>query len=373
MKKILYYSDSKDFGGAEKVLSDVVNGIDRSKYQPVVIIPKGKHGHRLISKLKDVKVYELSRCQIWSRLTDMIRKEGPDIVHLNMHVPFSCFYMIFVLRMLKFRNIIATVHSTIPPQSRSFIIKQIKAVLCRLLLPHVKEYVCVSRASKAEFSRNYNVPEGKIRVVHNAIREFVTDGRSEQAVFKAKKTFGLSEDSIVLGAVGRIEKDKGVMDLLRAMPRVLKVHPRCVCLIAGDGGDYAGSLKKAAKDLGITDKICFAGYVEDIKALYSALDILILPSLHEALPLTVLEAMQAGVPVIASGVGGIPELIEDGVTGSLIRPEDPDAISTSVISMLDDPETTGKMAALGKQRYKSGFMLKDMIDGIESIYNDIGR
>jgi len=369
MKKILYHPDFVSFGGAETYFIDLILNIDRTKYEPVCILFRGSDSRKLKEKLSPAKTYELSRPAVF-KLISIIREEKPDIVHLNMNVPFSCFYMLFILKLLNFKSVIATIHSAIAPRSRYPFLRGIKSLLCKMLFPVVEKFVCVSKSSKAEFCRNYDQPENKVAAVYNGIKPFLDRPYGTDEAVLAKESFGVTGKMTVIGCVARLDRDKGVEYLLKAFAELCKERKDISCLIAGEGMDI-DRLKNIAKASGVSDRIVFAGNVEDKKRMFAAIDIFVLPSLHEAFPLTILEAMHSGKPVVATAVGGVLEMIENGVTGSLVPPKDADAIKKALVHLLGNSAEAGKMGALGMQAAKTLFSFEKMIEDTEMLYEGL--
>lgn len=357
-KNVLFCSFSPVVGGSEVYMADLASGVNRDVFEPVHLSVRGRDSWKIKEKTAGIQCYVLSRLRIMFLLPAVLFKERPDVVHLNLNVPFSCFYMMFLLRMFRPGKVVATVHSTIPPRSRWGFFRSVKSLLCRLLFPVVDKFICVSNASKKDFCRNYGISESKVSVVHNGIRPFAAD---------PLKAGG---DISCVGCVARLDRDKGIEFLLRAFSSLCPAYPGLKCLIAGEGGDIK-RLKRLAASLGISGRVEFAGYVSDKTKLFSSIDIFVLPSLHEAFPLTILEAMHAGRPVVATGVGGVPELVEDRVTGLIVEPMDPDAIEEAVKYLLNNCPQADAMAAAGKKRVEEQFLFDKMLQKTENLYFDL--
>ncbi len=369
MKKILYYCDSSQYGGAEKYLTDLVANLDPDKYPAVCVFPKSKSAYRFRSRLNGKKVYELSRLQIWFGLIGIIRKEKPDIVHLNMHIPFSCFFAIAASKLTKVRKLFATVHSVVPPASRFLPMRFVKSFLSSALLPKIDEFICVSNKSRDEFCSTYGISKDKVDVVYNGLdpgKYNITD------VSKiSKSSVGIKEGQIVIGTVSRLVKDKGIEYLLEAVAILAKKNDDICCLMIGDG-NLRSKLERKAENLGIKDRTIFAGHIDNVISCLLLIDIFVMPSLRETFGLSTLEAMLAGKPVIATDVGGIPELVNNGNTGILVPPKDPDAIGKAVIELLSDNKKRERMGNNAQQRAHELFTLKNMVSGTQKIYDEVG-
>lgn len=356
--KILYYSGSSVAGGAEAYMSELAAGIDRDIYEAVHVSIDSRDLRKIKGDTSGIKCRCLRPFLLPLLLPAVLLAERPDIVHLNLNVPFSCFYMMFLLKLLRGAKTVATVHSVIPPRSRWSIFRWGKTLLCRLLFPVVDRFICVSSTSKDDFCRAYGIDAGRVLVVYNGVKP-VPAGLP-----------GKRGPLTYIGCAARLDSDKGLEYLIEAAAELLGRRKDLKLFIAGEGGEKK-RLVRAAASYGISGSVVFAGYIRDKASLYGSMDIFVLPSLHESMPLTVLEAMSAGKPVVATAVGGIPEAVEDKVTGILVRPKDAASLVRAIGSLLDDPGRAAQMGARGKARYEEKFSFDLMIKGTARVYAGI--
>jgi glycosyltransferase involved in cell wall biosynthesis len=181
--------------------------------------------------------------------------------------------------------------------------------------------------------------------------------------------YSIPESSPIVGVVARLEAEKGHRTLIDAWPRVLAVHPEAWLLIVGEGSER-NALEEQAEGLGISAGVVFAGRREDVPAVTAALDVSVLPSYREAQGLSVLEAMALSRPVVASRVGGIPEMIEDGVSGLLVPPNDPPALASAINRLLSDHPFADMMARRGHDVVHERFCIELMVNSVETIYDE---
>ena len=175
-------------------------------------------------------------------------------------------------------------------------------------------------------------------------------------------------DAQIVGVVARLEAEKGHRTLLEAWPLVLAEVPSARLLIIGEGSER-DSLEAQVVSLGIEDRVVFTGRREDVPAVTAALDVAVLPSYREAQGLSVLEAMALGRPVIASRVGGIPEMIEDGVSGLLVEPHDCDALAAGIVRLLTDHPLADMIAHRGHELVHDRFCIELMVHSISDLYD----
>jgi glycosyltransferase involved in cell wall biosynthesis len=209
----------------------------------------------------------------------------------------------------------------------------------------------------------------KLRVIHNGVdtMKFQLGLRDRESLFPGTE----SQKLVVL--VGNMHTDvKGHPWLINAAPAVLKEFPQTRFVFAGDGEAGATFQEQAAR-LGLQSNFMFLGRRRDIPDVLANCDIAVLPSRAEGLPNAVLEYMAAGLPTIASSVGGNSELVEDGITGLLVPPEDSAAISTALLRLLRDPELSRKMAERGRKVAVENYSFERLIREVDALYTELLR
>ncbi len=208
------------------------------------------------------------------------------------------------------------------------------------------------------------VPENKLTVIHSG----ADVSRYECALNKsaARKKLDIPDGCRVVGTVARFTRQKNLTDLLRAAKVVASKRPDVVFALVGDG-EETSILKRAACDLGIAHKIYFTGFRPDVASVMSAFDVFAMSSLWEGHSLAVIEAMAAGLPVVATDVAGVRETITDGVTGCVVPPKDPDRLAAAIERVLASGDR-GAMGAAGRARARALFGLDRMISQVENTY-----
>lgn len=171
----------------------------------------------------------------------------------------------------------------------------------------------------------------------------------------------------LIGVVARLQPEKGVASFLEAAARISRISPEARFLVVGDGPLREELLAFAKRD-GVRERVRFLGYRADARALIGLLDVLVVPSLTEGSPLIVLEAMAAGVPVVASAVGGIPDQVRHGEEALLVPPNDPDALGETLGDLLRDPARARRLGEAGRRRTENGFSHDALVRRIEAVY-----
>ena len=221
-----------------------------------------------------------------------------------------------------------------------------------------------------KFLKRVGIPEDKITVIKNAIDlDYFQTRKSTDDI---KKFLKIPRDCQVVGCVGRLTPEKGHEYFIKAIPKILKSVPNTFFLITGSGF-LEERLKNLTVSLGINKNVIFTGRCkrEDMKELYSLIDIFVLPSLKETAGLAIMEAMSMGIPVVATKVDGPLSIVEDGKTGMLVPPMDSDAIAEKVIVLLRDTNKARKLAFTARNYAKKEFSLSKMIRDTEIVYKEV--
>ena len=184
--------------------------------------------------------------------------------------------------------------------------------------------------------------------------------------------YGMEPGAPIVGVVGRLELEKGHPTLLEAWPLVLAEQPGAYLMIVGEGSRL-DALHAIAREQGIERHVIFTGRRDDIPAITAAFDVAVLPSYREAQGLTILEAMALSRPVVASAVGGIPEMVEDGVTGLLVPPHDPPALAAAIVRLLQDHQLADMVARAGHDLVHDRFCIQLMVNAVQELYDEGAR
>jgi glycosyltransferase involved in cell wall biosynthesis len=223
--------------------------------------------------------------------------------------------------------------------------------LDRLSLPKAYRVVTVCRPFAEQIER-LGVQPDRITILHNSVKPFVPP--PQEAVQRVRREFGLADDEAVILSVGRVSQEKGHADLIRAAAALAAMSgaPQFRVVIVGDGPERE-RLAQLATQLGIEKRIAFAGFQRDTKPYYAMATAVAVPSHSEGSPNVVLEAMAAGLPLAANAVGGVPEILEEGVTGLMVPPRNPDAMAKALLRILSDAELRLRLGAAARARAES--------------------
>jgi glycosyltransferase involved in cell wall biosynthesis len=232
---------------------------------------------------------------------------------------------------------------------------------------HIATMVAVSEDLKRFITANVGVPAMRIKVIYNGQEVFPPVAPEQRRCLRAE--LGLEEDEQVVGLVGSLYPIKGHKYLLEAVPRILKLHPDTTFLIVGRG-ELELPLKEEVNRCGLKNRVRFLGLRDDVSALLSLMDIFVLPSLSEGLSIALLEAMAAGKPVIATDVGGNPEVVVDGETGFLVPPRDADTLAAKLLLLVADKHQARRLGKNGRRRVQQHFSFQSMVNNYQDLYEN---
>jgi len=228
--------------------------------------------------------------------------------------------------------------------------------------------IAVSSSIRTFLCRKERIPADKISVIYNSVdlERFSPKGdpRGRQ---EGRKRWGLPADALIVGGVGRLHYQKNFPLFLEVAAEVCNRLPQALFVIAGEGPERA-HLEEMSQRLGIASRVRFLGFVKDMPELYQSLDLLLLTSHFEGTPLTVLEAMAMGVPVVASQVDGVAEVLEDGHDGLLVPPGHRDLFVQGICRVLQDQQLWQKLSRAGQEKARHHFSAEAMVRQVEKLY-----
>lgn len=249
--------------------------------------------------------------------------------------------------------------------------KEDSLIFEQLLAPHSDRLIAVSKAVQQHIAEKTGIPTGDIEVIRNGV-DFARFDTSHDDAAAFKKELKLPENCHIIGVVGRISEQKAQDDFIKAAKQIKASVPNTIFLIVGETGneDLVKRLKDLAISLGIEKDVIFAGYISEIQKVFSILDILVMPSLWEGLPLILVEAMAAGKPIVATDIAPILEVVVPGETARLVPPAMPAALASAVIHLLNHPEEAKTMGEKGRERAKA-FSWDQSGVQLDRLYHDL--
>ncbi|MDE2116865.1 MAG: glycosyltransferase, partial [Patescibacteria group bacterium] len=298
-------------------------------------------------------------------LLSVIKKERPDIIHVNSSKIGGI--GAFAARIMGVKRIVFTCHGWPFNEERGFFSTRLIRFLSWLTVIFSHATIAVSERDLFDGQKMVGV-RSKLRLVHNGVREPALKTRADAAAFirslAAKKGVIIDERDFIVGAIGELHKNKGYEYLLAALAE-LKSDTKLV--VFGEGEEHEG-LEAMAAALGINNRVAFAGFVPEAAAYLAGFDVIVLSSIKEGLPYVVIEAGFAGLPVVATNVGGVKEIVEDMRSGILVQTRKPDDIAQALDMLKQEPEKAASFGRALRESTIAEFSLPRMVEGTIVVY-----
>jgi glycosyltransferase involved in cell wall biosynthesis len=353
-------------GGAERVAVHIVRGLNRQRYEPIVISFTERLGCDLDSLLEEagVEVRYLGKhpgfdYRVYPRLHPAIKYYRPDIVHTHLHV---LRYALPSLLLLKRTSLLHTVHNLaereIEPRARW---------IQRYALNHGVVPVAVAQEVALSLERLYGVR--RCRVISNGIpTDCYACPRTPRSDWRT--TQGFADEDVLFVCVARFAPQKNHALLVKAFAQGPAADPKAHLVLVGEGILREG-LEEQAKNLGLDDRVHFLGLRTDIPDVLGAMDVFVLSSDWEGNPLSVIEAMASGLPIVSTDAGGVPKLFESGKEGFIVPRGDVQVLANSMAYLLRDQEARQSFGRAAARRAKENFDVSTMVQAYEELYDNL--
>jgi len=366
---IVYLIDGLGWGGAERLMIPILSNINREHFQPRVCVLQNKDGNPVATELQKINIpvdtvliRHLREVNGLKKIINYLQETNANLLHAQLE-----FATVFGGVAAKWLGIpaVATLH-TLPLQKKNLKLRLHDSLENFFLRNFFNPVISVSEETRIAYKHFAKIRDGKSCVIYNGIDlNLFTPNQQNRASILRK--FGIPPDAIVLITVAVLRELKGIQYMIQAMPAMVSAKPNVYYLIIGSG-EHAQALQNEAKKSGVGEHIIFAGARTDIPELMPAGDLFVLPTLTEALPTVLAEAMASGLPILASHVGGVPEMVQDGINGRLIPPAQPEILTSVALEMLNNMEALRQMGNVGRQIVEEKFNIKSQVAQLENLY-----
>jgi glycosyltransferase involved in cell wall biosynthesis len=371
-------------GGAERLVAMLAINIDRKRFEviPCALRESGPLEEELKTTGIDYRILGIPRRSILTGplfiadlrrtlaiLVRILKELSIDIIHT--HLTESTLIGILAARRAGVPRVCTTVHNVVISSERGRLSPRawlLRAAVNKIF-SQADRIVAVSERVAATTRLHTHVARERIITIPNGIEGDRFDFQCDKGMQRRK--LGLANDRLIAVTVGRLTQQKGYPYLLSALTSI-PPKQRPLTLVVGDGPDRA-ELESSAIASGLEKDVKFLGLRRDIPELLAAADLFVLPSLWEGLPLVLLEAMAAGLPAVVTAVGGNTEVVEDGISGTLIPPGDAQALTTAVCSLLSDSFKRDRLGRAARQRFETSFSMQRFVEAHERLYEDLFR
>jgi glycosyltransferase involved in cell wall biosynthesis len=357
-------------GGIRKQVMGLLQNIRRDLVQPIIVCPAGEagvsptevEGVRVIpmdirGDLNLVSDYRVSRI-----IAQIVKTEGVAIIHAHgFKAGLLCLWA--GLSRSRTYTIICTFHNQVR-RSPNIVKDWLNRFLISTVGRRVDQVAVVSMGIRMEAVELLGLPPDKVTCIYNGVDFTVYQNIKKTGAFR--RELGIGENTLLVGTLVRLIPQKGIQILIQAVSMLKKDFPDARFAVVGDG-PFRSQLEAEAKAAGVSNYLLFMGFRKDIPGILSELDIFVLPTLEEAFSVALMEAMASGKPVVASEVGGLPELITTE-TGILVPPGKPDELKNAMYDLMVNPARRLQMGLAGRERVEKHFSIKTMAEGYYQLY-----
>lgn len=365
--RVVHIINSMEVGGAQRQVLNLFQAADRARFdlRLICLAEKGAFGEQLEREGFPVRVIGKGRrvsLAMLMKLVSVLREWKPDVVHCS----------VFTANLWgRGAAILAGVPMVIAhEQSTVSLEKWYRRLIDRVLSWKTHRILAVSDDLRRRIVEEEEIAPRRVAVLYNAIDCASVQAAEPKAIEEPLQLPGCPGRRI--GIVGRLEYRKDHLTLIRAAARVAQEMPEAAFLLVGDGPER-GRLEEEIARLQIDQNVFLLGERADVPRLLHAFDIYVLCSITEGLSLSILEAMAAGLPIVATRVGGNPELLDEGRAGLLVPSGDPEALAQAILRLLREPEHARKLAQAAKERAENLFDIHPIARQLERIYEQSQR
>jgi glycosyltransferase involved in cell wall biosynthesis len=364
--RVLHVITSLGIGGAERLVLAAARGLPRDRFEQAICCLEERGARAREAEAAGVPVYSvdsfpgLRHPLAFARLVRIVRRVRPTIVHT--HLQSANLYGRLAARLAAVPIVIATEHNVYAAKPRRYVLVE------RMLARGTDAIVAVSVEVQRFLGRQLRVAPSAIRVVHNGV---ALEPPSEAGASELRARLAVGPGGVRLATVASLTPKKGLDVLVCALARLKAAGVDCAAALAGEGAERR-RIEASIARLGLADRVHLLGAVVNVADVLGAADLFVLPSRVEGLPLALLEAMAAGKPVIATAVGGVPEVVESNVNGVLVPPNDEAALADAIAALARSPEERARLGDAARRTIeRGGFTEEAYLASLTKLYGEL--
>jgi glycosyltransferase involved in cell wall biosynthesis len=360
---------AKRIGGAEAMALEICRGLDPDRFQSYLCLsrwdPGLEHeepleGPLLAVREQGIPILGLGRRSTasvgaWQTLVRFLRRERIDVVHSHMFG--SNAWGSVTARLARTPVMVAHEHMW------SFEGATLRRTIDREVIGRLADaFIAVSEDARQRMIHLVGLPKEKVVVIRNGINDVPPVDRTA-----ARLQLGIPSDRLVVASVGLLRPEKAFEVLLRATAITKRTVPEILTVIVGDGPERP-RLEALSRELGVDRQVRLLGYRDDIPTVLGASDVCVCCSDYEGGPLSVMEYMDAGKPVVSTNAGGLPELVESDITGLLVNTRDPEGLASAMERLLTNPDLRDRLGKAGRERAATQLSFGRTLSEVEELY-----
>jgi glycosyltransferase involved in cell wall biosynthesis len=372
--RIIEMIDKPSLGGGQRAVLLLARGLDRELFD--VRVASGGDGP-LVDQTQRAGLAHIPfgpgprfSLKLVAEIARILEADRTDILHT--HGGYAGLHGRWAARRSRTPVVVHTLHGIHYLHYRNPALRRLSIWQERLLSRTTDALVLVCQSDLGLARRHRLAPPEKLVVIQNGVETAPaaapgSDPAGESDRPGLRVELGWEPGRPIVGTVARLQRQKGIIHLLRAAPTILAAFPEARIAVVGDG-PLGGDLRRRAGRMGLDGRVLFLGERDDARRIMSLFDVFVLPSLWEGLPFVLVEAAALGKPIVATAVDGVPEIVDDGKTGALVRPADPGALAEAVIRLLKDKAAAGSLAETARSLIPPRFPLRRTVEQHQDLY-----
>lgn len=380
--RVVFVIDGMWVGGSERSLAEMLPLLMDAGIAPTVVCFRRypEEGVEDLVVRQGIELHFVEQAHLWRRvlaLRELIRRQAPHLVHtslFNANVAGSL--AAWKLNVPVLNSLVSMPYEPIryhDPRINAGKLRIVQSFDGWLARHRVTHFHAVSHAMKRAAVAALGVSGERITVIHRGRDPLRLGEPGPERRLRMRRTLGLRDDDRVLVNIGREEYPKGHRYLVEAMQRLAPAYPRLTLLIAGRTGAVTPELRRLCSELGVEDRIRFLGHRTDVPDLLAAADVFVFPSLSEALPGAVIEAMALGLPIVASDLDSVRELVEEGGNAWLVEPACSAQLADAIRAVLGNPEQARAYGVRSRQLFLERFTLEQSAGQMVGLFRKVAR